>query len=138
MRVFADTSALLKRYVAEPGTDEVSDVLGRTTELVVGCLTVVEAISALSRRGRAEELTEEDLWGARADLLEDLADAEWVPVDAELVATAVELVERRRLRTLDALQLGSALVSRPALFLCADRALARAAVAEGLPTQIPG
>jgi len=131
MRVFADTSALLKRYVAEPGTDEVNEVLGRTTELVVGCLTVVEAISALSRRGRAEELTEEDLWGARADLLEDLADAEWVPVDAELV-------ERRRLRTLDALQLGSALVSRPALFLCADRALARAAVAEGLPTQIPG
>ena len=139
MKIFADTSALLKRYVREDGTDGVNRSLAGATALAVSAVFLVEAFSALSRRRIAGELDAHDYAGIRSELLEDLCDIEVVPLDDETLALAVALVERRSLRTLDSLPLACALVAASDGFLCADRKLLAAAAAEGLvvvdPTQ---
>ena len=137
MRVFADTSALLKRYVEEQGTEAVEQILQRASDLIVSALTLVEAMSALRRRNVAGELATKDYQSVREDLLVDLADMEWVPIDERTLTAAVHLVEVRGLRTLDSLQLACALASAPDLFLCADRVLLAAAAREGLSVLDP-
>ncbi len=131
MRLFADTSALLKRYLDEPGREQVLDALEAAEALVVSDLLVVEAHSALARRHRTGDLADEDYEGLCEDLLEDLEDIECVPVSLEILTRAVGLVERHPLRALDALQLASALESNVDSFLCADRTLAAVAALEG-------
>ena len=137
MRLFFDTSALLKRYVAEPGTQVVNAELARASQLVVASITIVEAISALNRKQKAKELDAADLEGIRHDLLADLADAIWVAVSGSIIESAARLVETCDLRTLDSLQLACALASAPDLFVCADKTLVTAAMACGLATLDP-
>ena len=51
MRVYLDTSALAKRYVQEPGSEELEDLFSRgVTEAVVSTLTLPEFGAALERR----------------------------------------------------------------------------------------
>lgn len=137
MILFADTSALLKRYIAEDGTDAVNAALLAADRLVISALTVVEATSGLVRRLAAGDLSEAEYHGMRADLLEDLTDADAIPVDLETLASAQRLVERHRLRTLDSLQLAAALACAPDLFLCADQRLLAAAKSLGLRVRDP-
>lgn len=138
MSVFADTSALLKRYLDEAGTDLVADVLRDANSLAVSVLTLVEATSALTRRTRQGDISEVDYKMIHGALFDDLADAEMIPIGGELIHVAMQLVERRHLRTLDAIQLASALGASPRTFLCSDRSLAAAAEKEGLAVVIPG
>lgn len=51
MRVFFDTSALVKRYIEEPGTDKVIGISGQAEHLVLCIICLPEMISTLSRLG---------------------------------------------------------------------------------------
>jgi uncharacterized protein len=137
MRIFADTSALLKLYLDEAGSDAVFSALAAASELAVSSIVVVEAHSALVRRCNAGEIAAEDYEPIREYLLEDLGNAWRVEVDDVLLTNAISAVERHNLRALDAIQLASALRCRPALFLSADSRLAEAARREGLEVLIP-
>jgi uncharacterized protein len=137
MRVFADTSALLKRYVQEQGTDEVNEVLQQASTLAVSAVAVVEATSALHRRWRAGDLGLDEYRVIHGNLLDELEDMDWIALDEATLGRAVALIGRHDLRTLDALQLASALTAAPDLFLCADHLLLAAARREGLATRDP-
>ncbi len=56
---YFDTSALIKRYVRERGSTRVVSLM-RRHELLSSAITPVEVMSALSRRRRDRELSEED------------------------------------------------------------------------------
>ena len=60
--IYCDTSALLKLYVPEPGSDEFNDVVEGRGDLLVSDLAVTEMVSAIARRLRQGELARE---GAR-------------------------------------------------------------------------
>lgn len=137
MKVFADTSALLERYVREEDTDQVNELLQQASTLAVSAIAVVEATSALRRRRRAGDLDAGACETIRTRLLEELEDMEWVALDEPTIGRAALLVERHDLRTIDAIQLASALASSADLFLCADRLLLAAAALEGLATCDP-
>jgi predicted nucleic acid-binding protein len=53
MRIYFDSSALIKRYVDEPATDEVPAWCDRASELVVTVITVPEIVSADARQSAA-------------------------------------------------------------------------------------
>lgn len=138
MTVFADTSALVLRYVDEPGRS--SQVLG-SGPLVVSQLVRVEVPSAFWRKHRMGELAGEDaavLCAAfEADYHGPEASLALVAVDlgASLLDDAARLVAVHGLRAADAIQLASALVARRAApevdaFAAFDDALRRAAAAE--------
>jgi predicted nucleic acid-binding protein len=122
--LFLDTSALVKRYVAEDGTDLVLARMRDDTEWVVSALARAEAEVTLCRLGFPMD---ED-----RDVTERLR-ADWerchvVPVDPACLERAAEIGCEFEVRTLDALHLAAAdRLPRPVLMLTFDRRQADAA-----------
>ncbi len=139
MIVFADSSAVVKRYVDEPGAVEVRAV----ASLVVSVLIRVEVPAALWKKVRTGHLTAD-----YAHVLVSDFEADWAagagtsPVffplgtSADLLRAAARLTAVHGLRAYDAVHLASALAARAVAaeltsFACFDRTLSHAATAEG-------
>ncbi|MBE9096857.1 type II toxin-antitoxin system VapC family toxin, partial [Tychonema sp. LEGE 07203] len=109
---FVDTSALVKRYVPEIGSDWILSITDPATnsDLVISQITWVEVHSAFARRLRDGSLSAE-----RFDLIVQKVREDFeneyrvVDVDRTLIETAAELVMQHPLRAYDAVQLASAL-----------------------------
>lgn len=137
MWAYFDTSALVKRYVAEAGRRDVLQLL-RRHDVVTSAILPVEVRSALRRRA-----SEGTLDAARVpEILRRVATdrAYWtvVEVGTEVLAAAEALVARHPLRTLDAIHVasaqlfGSRLTRADFLFVSADVRQTFAAAAIGL------
>lgn len=143
--IFADSSALLKRHIAEQGSAWVRSWImpeqGHT--IVAAEIAIPEIIAAFSRRQRQRQLSPASLGRLRGAFIL-AAEEEYllIPITRAIVTVAGELVARHPLRTLDAIHLAAALeaarrfVALP-LFITADRILLAAATAEGFPTDDP-
>jgi len=136
-----DTSALVKRYHIEPGSDKVDEIFEDTDNvLVISELTLVEVTSALLRKRNRGEITASAMKNALAQFARDVL-SELIVADltSNLVRRARELVLEHNLKTLDALQPAFALefqVLKPT-FVCADARLRDAAQAAGLTVLNP-
>jgi len=100
---YADSSALLKRYIDEPDSDTAEGLLGGDPELVTGRHTVVEV-----RRNLARMLTGTALTEARSWFATDLSSFGIVELDHDTCELAATIAEQTGVRTLDALHLGAA------------------------------
>jgi predicted nucleic acid-binding protein len=145
---FWDTSALAKRYLPEPGSAWVSRQA--LAEIVIARLTVVEMASTFRRRAREGQIDERQRDALYARFVNESAGFTVIELSADVLATAAELLLQRAqapsLRTLDAIQLASALAwfeaarartIDPGSFVGADQRLVGAAVALGLPVINP-
>lgn len=142
---FADSSALVKRYITEIGSAWVRGwalpVHGNI--VVISEIAAVELVSAFARRRREGSLT-----AAAFDLLRNNfllhTEREYLTVrlERDVLRRAGDVAARHPLRTLDAIQLACALDSVQTLgltptFVSADRNLLIAAATEGFPTGDP-
>lgn len=146
---FMDSSALIKRYVTETGSDWVQSladpVAGHT--LIVARITWVEVLSAFARLQREGNLSTDDIdTTMRAFRYDWDTQYQIVEMDTPLALSAGELLFRQPLRALDSIQLAAALRLLPAFgraptitytFVAADDRLLQAADAEGLSTENP-
>ena len=143
--VYLDTSALIKLYVEEEGTERVVAITDDFdgVQLIILDVTPLEARSAVRRRQR-----EGDISGADADrILERIEDDTSScflvqPSTSAVIEEAARLIDRHPLRAYDALQLAGCLVIRdivpgPLTFVCADVRLCGAAELEGLTVLNP-
>lgn len=127
MTLYADTSALLKRYVDEPDSDRAIELLVGDPILVTGRHTIVEV-----RRSLARLLTPAHATSARAAFASDLASLSIVELDADTCELAATIAEQTGVRTLDALHLGAAArLGRTLTFLTFDARQGQAARALG-------
>ena len=109
MTTYVDSSALLKRYVAEEDS-AVSDALLRADPtLVTARHTIVEV-----RRSLVRLLDGEDLAQARAAFAADLGILSIVELDADTCQAAASIAETAGVRTLDALHLAACAARRRA------------------------
>jgi predicted nucleic acid-binding protein len=138
---FLDTSALVKRYHLEPGSDRVNAIFDDTDSiLVISELAIVELASALQRKRSRREITLEavndTLAQFAADVLRDLIVAAF---RTGYIQQARDLVLQLGLRALDALHLASAseLSALSPVFVCADAHLRQAASDLGLDVLDP-
>jgi predicted nucleic acid-binding protein len=132
MKVFFDTSALSKRYVEEPGSEQVRSLCSTADALGVSVLVVPELISTLCRLVREGRLSPENYQSLKSAVQTDLADADLCDLSQDAFDQALHCLERHPLRALDALHVGSALVYQPDIFVSADRRQIEAADREGL------
>jgi predicted nucleic acid-binding protein len=103
MTLYADSSALLKRYIDEPDSDRAVELLRSDEVLVTGRHTIVEV-----RRNLARTLAPSDASAARASFTTDLASFSIIEVDAATCELAATIAEQTGVRTLDAMHLGAA------------------------------
>jgi predicted nucleic acid-binding protein len=107
MRLYCDTSSLVKLYIAEPGSDEVRTLCAEASVVVSSELAYVETRAALARLRRNGSVTSALFSRAKARF-----DADWITMlsiamTSELLRTAGTLAERHNLRALDAIHLAS-------------------------------
>lgn len=123
-----DTSALLKRYVDEPGRDLTLAAMEREPTWCVSSLAITEARIALCRLIEAKALEE-----VLARLEDDSRQMALVPVDDRCLQRAAEIGCSSSLRALDAIHLAAAdRLPKPLRFLTFDARQRSAAVALGL------
>lgn len=136
MNVVFDSSAFAKRYIAEPGSEQVDAILQNAAQLGSAALCVPEIVSALNRRVREGVLPMPGYEQAKAQLMADVEDASVLQLTPKMVATAVTLLENNVLRAMDALHVAGALVWQADLFVTADRRQFAAAQQAGLNAQL--
>jgi predicted nucleic acid-binding protein len=143
---FLDSSALVKAYRREAGTDRVTQLLAGGDPIVVARLAQVEVSSAIVRRGREAGIATADIQAVLAELDRELLNSfDVVELTAAIVARATALTRTHAIRAADAIQLACALSAREAVtpeqlvLVGSDVELNGAAGAEGLavldPTQ---
>ena len=135
--IYWDTSALVKQFLAEVGTEEVLALRTQDLPHATSMITYSETFSALRRRVR-----ERFLPAAHYCAAIDLFKRDWpafvrVQLDEEIIMLSAKLIERHPLRTLDAIHLASVLqlqqlVGEPSLFVSSDSQLLQAATAENV------
>jgi predicted nucleic acid-binding protein len=146
---FLDSSALIKRYIVEPGTTWVRSIIQRSSgnTVIIAQITQIEIVSGASRRVREGTLTTRTARAVRL-LIDRHARHEYVVIGLtpQVVRRAEDLLTVHPLRTYDAVQLASALESNtrlvasglsPLIFVSADIRLLVAAATEGLMTEDP-
>ena len=108
MILYLDTSALVKLYVAESGTERVATAVERATALATVRITYAEARAAFARHARTKGLGRGALRRVVRQLDEEWGQYSIVEVSDALVRRAGVLAERHRLRGYDAVQLSAA------------------------------
>lgn len=103
MTLYVDTSALLKRYVAERDSDVAVELMGTDPVLVTSRLTEVEL-----RRNLTRLLDGDDLLRARRQVQDDLDAFALVSLDATTCSEAARIAEQTMCRSLDALHVAAA------------------------------
>jgi predicted nucleic acid-binding protein len=132
VNLFADSSALAKRYIADEESEEFEQLLQRATGLTVSVLCLPEIISALCRRRRERSLTMAQYAEAKDALESDLGDATIIQITDEVALSCIRLLETSPLRSSDAIQIASALAWRSDVFVSADAKQCAAARSSGL------
>jgi predicted nucleic acid-binding protein len=132
MKVFFDTSAFVKRYIDEPGSNEVIKICRQADLLILSIICLPEMISTLSRLVREEIISAKDYRQTKLQVLKELEAIEICNLTAEVIKRAISCLESSPLRAMDALHLSCALVMNPDLFVSSDTRQIIAANKEGL------
>jgi Predicted nucleic acid-binding protein, contains PIN domain len=132
MRVFFDSSAFVKRYVREEGTDIVLSWCDQATELCLSGIALPEIVSAFCRLLREDLVSPVQYRHLKTMLMADISDAAICDLTPEVIRHSIIRLEKNVLRGMDAIHLGSALALNVDLFVSADARQCDAATQAGL------
>ena len=135
-----DTSALVKQFIEEVGTDEAIALRADTPPHATATIAYTETFSALRRRVREAVLGESQCHEVVRRFLQEWPAYVRVNLDESILGRSRALLERYPLRALDAIHLASAIelqdhLDEPSVLISADIQLLRAATAEHLETK---
>jgi predicted nucleic acid-binding protein len=143
---YLETSALVKLYVREPGTDSMIQLASNAADnrFAVLVLSQIEFRSAVRRRERAGDI-EPRMAGMILDQFHQHVEARFLRqvVNDAVLEGAAEMIDRYALRAYDAFQLAACLALKATSgadvpsFVCSDRQLLEAARSELLSTLDP-
>ncbi|MBI2061225.1 MAG: type II toxin-antitoxin system VapC family toxin [Nitrospirae bacterium] len=141
--VYLDTSALIKIYVSESGSDELEDALEGRTDLLVSDLSITEATSAIWRRVRQSHLSARDAGRVYQRLIRDLRDGQYQHLDLtpdthrRAEQFLMTLGTSQSLRAADALHIALATGSGAHTLITFDRRMAESATIMGTLDVLP-
>ena len=137
MILYLDTSALVKLYIEEAGSQEVKRLVEEARIVSTSRVAYVEARAGIARKYREGELSKKEHDQVIEDLIRDWDNYFIVEVSESVAKLGGTLTKRQSLRGFDAIHLASALLLRnrtrlDVSFSCFDERLKEAAEAEGL------
>jgi predicted nucleic acid-binding protein len=137
---YLDSSALVKRYVLESGSDTVERLLSEADTAGTAWISLVEVVAGLTKVVRTSVLTPEEADSAIRSFRDDWPDLMRMQITEFLLEHAADLARQHGLRGYDAVQLAAATIwqdntEKPVTFVSFDRHLRLAAQKEGLATQ---
>jgi predicted nucleic acid-binding protein len=143
--LYLDSSALVKRYVTEPGSAEVERVIAQARIYGTGMITQVEVVAALAKSVRVKKLTAQGGDAALRSFRVQWRDLVRLQVSDSTIARAADLAWEYGLRGYDAVHLAAACawadaMGSPVTFATFDRGLWSIAPRVGLvacPDELP-
>jgi predicted nucleic acid-binding protein len=132
VKVFFDSSSLVKRYVEEKGTGEILALCERASELGVSVICYPEIISALCRLRRERRIESSGYVAVKQALARDLRDAVICDLTETGILQSIYLLEENTLRAMDAIHIAAALDWEADLFVSGDVHQLKAAKKAGL------
>lgn len=142
MIAYLDSSAIVKRYVLEVGSDIVKEIYERALngelKIAFSVWNIGEVLGVLNKYFRRHWLEKEDYEMARLQFIGEtlklirLRLVKVIPVRTELLISTWDLVEEYGIYQADALQIVSARRVNASSFLTGDKQLHEIAVKEGL------
>ncbi|MBM4038538.1 MAG: type II toxin-antitoxin system VapC family toxin [Planctomycetes bacterium] len=138
MRLYLDSSALMKCYLPEPGCDRVLALFAEATEVILSVLVVPEGVSVLNRCRREGRISAAQYGDLKKMLMADVAHATVIELGPAVIARAVQCLEAAPLRASDSVHVASALECHPDRFLTGDERQHEAAQAVGLNSELVG
>ena len=134
MILFFDTSALIKRYISEIGSNKVDELFEIAENIVVSLVTKIEARSTLKRLFATNLISEDDYETVKGNIDYDFRYFTVVSLNEEIEKEAIRLIERHQLKTLDSIQLASCLYRKTDIreFVVSDVKLKNAAESENI------
>jgi uncharacterized protein len=134
MNLFFDTSALIKKYIDEQGSDRVDEILDQARSVYVSGITEIEMLSAVKRLLHDGIIDKNGYNSVKKEMLYDLDFFQIIELDKTVIETAKELIEKYQLKSLDSIQLGTVLSIKDEidLFAVCDDKLCTFAKQEGI------
>jgi len=145
MILYLDTSALVKCYVQEPGSNEVIQWIAQARVVATCALTQVKVVAALARATRTRSLSAKEAASAIKAFRSEWESFVRIDLTEVLLSRAAEIAWQQQLRAYDAVHLAAALfwqeiLGEPICMATYDRELwnvARRASLELLPKEKP-
>ena len=135
MRVAIDTSALIKRYIAIQGGEELAALLADATSLHIAPHCRIEMHSTFNGLRLTKQMSAAACRAALAEFEQDLADFQVTPWSAGLENAAIKMLPHSNLRAMDALHVAAALAVGAEQFITSDERQAQAAKRATLRTE---
>ena len=136
MRVYFDSSAFAKKYIAEKGSEKVLALWQEAEDISLSILCVPEVLSACNRLRREKKLDQKEYTAIKDGLFRDIEDTGLINVVPVIVEGAVRCLEGGTMRTLDAIHVASALSAECDMFVTSDPRQAEGARGMRLPTEL--
>jgi len=134
MNLYFDTSALIKKYIFEAGSEQVDELMNKADRVFVSEITEIESYSTFKRLSVEKAINENEYDILKNEFEFDNQYFDHVGFDENIINTAKSLIEKYQLKTLDSIQLGSALILKEEIdyFVACDEKLIASGKKEGL------
>jgi len=134
MNLFLDSSALLKIYLNEKGSEEAEKWVGKADMIFVSAITHIECASAFQRLFYTKYIDKKQYQDLNQEISFDFPFFKIVDLGEEVEFVALKILEQYQMRSLDAIQLASLLFAGDEVqsFLVCDQKLKKYAIKEGI------
>lgn len=139
MKIFLDTSALAKRYIQEPGSEELEDLFCTVvTDIFVATLALPEFAAAVGRKIRDQEIAIE----AAADAMKEF-EQDWynlftkISLTDTIASSASSLALKYPIKGADAVHIATAVSVKTSLFVVSDQQIVKVSGKIGLKAYDP-
>lgn len=136
MLTYFDSSAFVKRYLNESGSEIVDQLCSESTSVALSSIAIPEIFSALNRRVNDKSISKRDYKKIKTVLLEEVEDIEVINLVPEVIAEAIKVLESNKLRAMDSIHIGSAIIIKPDIFITSDKRQFLAAKKSGLKIKL--
>ena len=123
MIIFADTSALVKRYIEEIGSDKVDEIFSHADGLIVSAITKAELNSAFARRLKDKSIDKKSYEMALNEFNNDFEYIDVILYNSKTETETIKSIKKYAMKTLDAIQLASARLSLADVFITSYKKL---------------
>ena len=133
MKLYFDTSALVKKYISETGSENADKLFLSASEIYISIIGHVEAVSSFRRLLLEKEIKKKDYELLKSEIAQDFKYFNVIDVSSEIVYDAVKVIDKYQLKSLDSLHLAAALAVKTDIdyFISSDQKLLKAAENEG-------
>lgn len=136
MRIFFDSSALTKRYIAEPGSEIVIGLCEGAEDIILSFLCPLEMIATLNRLRREKRLTALEYKTLKNEINDDIAQATVIDPTPYILQHTITILEDFQVKTLDAIHIASAKIAACDIFVTADKQQSHAAKSIGMKVRL--